>query len=90
MQYLLTEDEMRALQARATPAQTALVDATLEAAAAALLRASGFVCVKDQPRAGAYCDDCPLSHVPAPGCAPPIFTKDQSRLLCKKSRSYSQ
>ena len=89
MQYILTEEEKRALVPRRD------LDAAKEAiklVGANLLETAGFRCIHD--RAGAasmgrrelgYCDDCPLSRLMYVRDAP-----DSARLLCERPKNHSK
>lgn len=98
MQYLLTQEEKDGL----TPIdRVSRRDNVLEKLRVAILRVTGKLCIHDHKengrRVGGYCSECPLdafSHGPhAWGDAPATsmgLDHDESKLVCKLSRSYGQ
>lgn len=80
MQYLLTEDERKALVRRD---ELTKAEAALDAARQHLLKLAAFTCIHDQPDRRGYCSDCP--------CSPLRHDDYQTwQLVCRRPKIYSQ
>lgn len=78
MQYLLTEEEHDNL----TPIKRVeRRDQSLEVARQLIIELAGIECYKG------YCDSCPISSI---GHGAKVVNRDDSKLICKKTRKYSK
>lgn len=84
MQYLLTEEERREL---VPVADLRGRDSALVAAVDMILKLAKHTCIHARPQSTEYCDNCPCSST---GSNRFKLTYEQSRLICRLPRNYSQ
>jgi hypothetical protein len=66
MQFILTQEEYDALQARPTVKDGEEMMGALEEARLALLKGSGYRCIHREGKTSGYCDGCPVAAIAYP------------------------